>query len=297
MIPSIQRIVVGTDFSEHAEQAVQRAARLAAAHGAIVELVHAAPMPAPMPVWGDMAGGTWIGDRELIEAAGRRLSEQCRELGDAHGIEVGFHCNAGPVVRLLRERADALDASLIVAGATGEGAIARRLFGSTAHAIVRGTPRAVLVVRLAPTASYGHLLVASDFSDDAERAARFARALAPTARLSMFGALEQPRLRGGWFENLDEATRLANLERARESARSRLREFAASPGDGDALVNVRDGRASHEVAAVVTDSGADLLSIGAHGKSRLEAGLLGSTSLHAVAEVGCDVLVMPPETE
>jgi nucleotide-binding universal stress UspA family protein len=293
MSQRIQSIVVATDFSEHAERAVLRAAQLAAEHGARLELVHAAPMPMPMPVWGDMAGGTWIENSELIAVGEQRLQRQRNDLlaQPQHPAEVSVHCEAAPPQPLVLARAEAQAADLIVIGATGEGALAQRLFGSTAQSIVRHARRPVLVARLPVIGPYHRLLIASDFSDDALRIARQARALAPQARVDLFSALENPRFTIQLFYGPDEATRQANLERARAAVRERLATLAAELGVADAPLHLRDGRASHELAGVLAESGADLLSVGAHGKTRLEAGVLGSTSLHAVAEAGCDVLV------
>jgi nucleotide-binding universal stress UspA family protein len=290
----IRTIVAATDFSPQADRALARAARIALEHGARLELVHAAPLPMPMPVWGDMAGGTWIDNGELAAAGVERMQQQRAALLAEHAIDVTVHSDAGPAARLVMARADELAADLIVIGATGEGAVARRLFGSTAQSIVRQLRRAVLVVRLEATDRYRQLLVASDFSDDADGAAHRARQLAPAAELAVFSALEQPRVSAGWFTGLDEATRAANLQRARETVAGRLRTLAAALGAPDARVVVRDGRASHELPAVLAECGTELLALGAHGKSRLEAGLLGSTTLHAVAEADCDVLVAPP---
>jgi nucleotide-binding universal stress UspA family protein len=293
MSTTVSSIIVATDFSPQSDRAVTRAAQLAAEHGAALELVHAAPMPMPMPVWGDMAGGTWVENSELVEAGDARLRRQREALAGAYPITITVHCEAAPPVSLVTARGDALGADLVVIGATGEGAIAQRLFGSTAQSLVRQARRPLLVVRNEATQRYRHLLVSTDFSADAELAARRARALAPTAEISLFSALEQPRLRGDWFTSLDEATRQANLQKARDAAILRLQPLASALGDPHARKIVRDGRASHELPQVLADCGADLLSIGAHGKSRLEAGLLGSTSLHAVAEAACDVLVVP----
>lgn len=289
----IQSIVVATDFSEHAERAVLRAAQLAAQHGARLELVHAAPMPMPMPVWGDMAGGTWIDNAELVALGEQRLQRQRSDLlaQPEHPAEISVHCEAAPTQPLVLGRAEALGADLVVIGATGEGALAQRLFGSTAQSIVRHATTPVLVARLPVTGRYHRLLVATDFSDDALQAARAARQLAPEARVDLFSALEQPKASIVMFFGPDEATRAANLERAREALRQRLAALAAELGVAEAPLHLRDGRASHELAGVLADSGAELLSVGAHGKTRLEAGILGSTSLHAVAEARCDVLV------
>jgi len=292
--PRIAIIVAATDFSDSADRALQRATRLASRHGARLELLHAAPLPMPMPVWGDMAGGTWIENTELVEASTQRLQRLRDGLQAAFpGLSIDLHCEAAPPMRMVLDRADAIGADLVVIGATGEGALARRLFGSTAQSIVRHARRPLLVVRSDAAGDYARLLVASDFSEDALRAARFSRALAADAVLSLFTALEQPRFRVELFDGLDEPTRAANLDRARHDVYQRLRELAVALGQPDALVHVRDGRASHELDEVLAETGADLLAVGAHGKTRLEAGLLGSTSLHAVAEAPCDVLVVP----
>jgi nucleotide-binding universal stress UspA family protein len=293
MSTTVSSIIVATDFSPQSDRAVTRAAQLAAEHGAALEIVHAAPMPMPMPVWGDMAGGTWIENSELVAAGESRLARQRDDLASQFPITIGVHCEAAPPVGLVNARSEALGADLVVIGATGEGAIAQRLFGSTAQSLVRQARRPLLVVRTDAAQRYRHLLASTDFSDDAAQAARRARQLAPTAEISLFSALEQPRLRGDWFNSLDEATRQANLQKARDEAMLRMQPLATALGDPHARKYVRDGRASHELMQVLAECGADLLSVGAHGKSRLEAGLLGSTSLHAVAEAPCDVLVVP----
>ncbi len=293
MNATISSIVAATDFSETADLALERAARLAGQHGARLELVHASPLPIPMPVWGDMAGGTWIENSELVDAAQSRMERIRADLAGRYpGIEIALHCEASPPERLVLARGDENDADLIVIGATGEGALARRLFGSTAQSIVRHARRPLLVVRRPLAADYARLLIASDFSDDAMRAARLSRRLAPQAQVALFTALEQPRIRLDAL-GLDDATRRANLDRARKTVYERLQQLAVDLGSAEALIHVRDGRASHELDDVLRATDADLLAIGAHGKTRIEAGLLGSTSLHAVAEAPCDVLVVP----
>jgi nucleotide-binding universal stress UspA family protein len=293
MSTTVSSIIVATDFSPQSDRAVARAAQLAAEHAATLEIVHAAPMPMPMPVWGDMAGGTWIENSELVAASEVRLRRQRDDLAREFSITINVHCEAAPPVNLVNARSVALGADLVVIGATGEGAIAQRLFGSTAQSLVRQARRPLLVVRNDASQRYRHLLVSTDFSDDAAQAAQRAWQLAPTAEISLFSALEQPRLRGDWFNSLDEATRQANLQKARDEAMLRMQPLASTLGDPHARKYVRDGRASHELPQVLAECGADLLSVGAHGKTRLEAGLLGSTSLHAVAEAPCDVLVVP----
>lgn len=291
---SIQRILVATDFSEHARLALNRAARLARQHGAALELIYAAPLPLPTPVWGgDLGIGAGVDAAEVVQAGTRHLEKLAASVRERFGVEPALRCEPRAPVPLLRARCEDWKPDLLVIGATGEGAIARRLFGSTAQSIVRGSTVPVLVVRTAAEQDYGDLLAATDFSEDAQRAIQVARALAPAADLTLFSALDLPSVDAAPLLGLDPATREANLARAGKQVEASLRILASELGLPEARICVRTGRASHELPGVVESLGADLLCLGAHGKGRIESALLGSTSLHAAAEAGCDVLVVP----
>jgi nucleotide-binding universal stress UspA family protein len=291
---SIQRILVASDFSEHARLALDRAALLARQHGASMELVYAAPLPLPTPVWGgDLGIGAGVDAAEVVQAGLGHLQKLAALVRDRFGIEPVLRCEPRAPLPLLRARCEDWKPDLLVIGATGEGAIARRLFGSTAQSIVRGATVPVLVVRGAAEREYGHLLAATDFSEDAQRAIHVARALAPAAELTLFSALDLPSVDAAPLLGLDPATREANLARAGKQVEASLRILAGELGAPEARICVRTGRASHELPGVVESTAADLLCLGAHGKGRIESALLGSTSLHAAAEAGCDVLVVP----
>ncbi len=294
MSTSIQRILVAIDFSEHARRALERAALLARQHSASLELVYAAPLPLATPVWGgDLGIGAGVDAAEVVEAGLGHLQKLAVSIRERFGVEAVLRCEPRAPVPLLQARCEDWKPDLLVIGATGEGAIARRLFGSTAQSIVRGATVPVLVVRGTAKQDYEHLLAATDFSEDAQRAIHMARMLAPAARLTLFSALDLPSVDAAPLLGLDPATREANLARAGEQVEISLRFLASELGVPDTRFCVRTGRASHELPAVVESTGADLLCVGAHGKGRLESALLGSTSLHAAAEAGCDVLVVP----
>ncbi len=295
MSTRIESILVATDLSEPAQLAVERAARLAWEHSARLDLCNAAPLPRPMPFWGDMVGANWFDTSEMLAETQRQLTAMASTLGERFGIQVGWHCEAADAGSMVPAHAQAGGYSLLVIGATGEGALSRRLFGSTAQTIVRSARTPVLVVRRQSTDGYARLLAATDFSEDALAAARFACALAPTAALTVFAALDLPTLRIDPTLGLNAAERATHLETARSRARSALVDLAAKLGRADGHAIVRDGRPSHELPALISELDAELLSVGSHGKSRLEASMLGSTSLHTVNEANCDVLITPAQ--
>lgn len=294
MSKGIRSILAATDLSKQASNAVARAARLAVEHGARLELCCAAPMPMPMPVWGDMVSSAWVDDGELLATTQRQLDELAQVIFERFGVHPGVHCEPGNAGSLVPGRALAEGFDLIVIGATGEGALSRRLFGSSAQSIVRRSAFPVLVVRRPAEATYARLVAATDLSADALRAAQFATDLAQAAELTLFSALDLPSHRIDPPLGLDADERESRLESARSHVRAELVNLAAAMGRPRARALVRDGRASHELADAIEETRADLLCIGSHGKSRLEAGMLGSTSLHAVSEADCDVLVVPP---
>lgn len=295
MTTKIASILVATDLSAPAQLAVERAARVAEEHAARLDLCCAVPMPQPMPIWGDMISANWFDSSETQAATEQQLTALASALGKIFGIQVGWHCEVANAGSLVPAHALAGGYDLLVIGATGEGAISRRVFGSTAQTIVRRSQIPVLVVRKPATASYARLLAATDFSEDAQAAARFACTLAPSAALTVFAALDLPTFRVDPLLGFNATERATHLGTARTRTGAALVDLATRLGRPGAHTEVRDGRPSHELPALIAELQTDLLCIGSHGKSFFEASILGSTSLHLMNEAGCDVLVVPPQ--
>jgi len=155
MSSSIQRILVASDFSEHARLALERAALLAKEHSAELLLAYAAPLPLPTPVWGgDLGIGMGVDAAEVVEAGLKHLDKLAAEVRERHGVRVSTRCEPRATLSMLKTCIDDWKPELLVIGATGEGAIARRVFGSTAQSIVRSSTIPVLVVRGDASSAY-----------------------------------------------------------------------------------------------------------------------------------------------
>ena len=112
-----QRIVVGTDGSDSAAQAVRHALRLAKVTGSTVHVVTAwQPMPAlalsgqlgpatPVP----LDDGAWVED----------LHHQVREQGEIVGVDVESHSVQGAAAHVILDLAEEVDADLVVVGNAG----------------------------------------------------------------------------------------------------------------------------------------------------------------------------------
>jgi nucleotide-binding universal stress UspA family protein len=142
-------IVVGTDGSATARQAVREAAALAAALGSRVELVSAYEPIAPLrPREERMAQPVdvqWqISQREDVDAT---LAEAA-ELVRAEGVtQIATYARQGDPADAILDVAEERGADLIVIGNTGMTGAKRFLLGSVPNKVSHHAPCSVLIIR------------------------------------------------------------------------------------------------------------------------------------------------------
>lgn len=138
MLP-IKKILVPTDFSDAAENALAYGLELAAKLGASVELVHAWQLSAYASPSSDLAKAMEHDlARDLDDAARRHVS---------HGVPLHRHLRLGiPYVEIVKAASE-LGCQLIVMGTTGKTGLEHFLLGSVAERIVRTAECPVLTVR------------------------------------------------------------------------------------------------------------------------------------------------------
>ena len=141
-------IVVGTDGSDTATQAVRQAVDMASAVGATLELVSAyAPVPeqrlrterrdAPEDVqWA-------INPREDVEASLSAAADIAR----AAGVSVNTHARQGDPADAILDVAEEREADLVIVGNKGMTGAKRFLLGSVPNKVSHHAPCSVLIVR------------------------------------------------------------------------------------------------------------------------------------------------------
>ena len=140
------------------------------------------------------------------------------------------------------------------------------------------------------SAPYQHLLLATDFSAQAELAAQRAAQLARLyqARLSLLQVLEVPVMYDEFYVGM--APMELNLEQTmQETAEQRLQALAEQLGDIVSAADLRFGRPKTEIVAFAEEQQVDLIILGSHGSGGL-AHLLGSTTDGVNHRAHCDVL-------
>jgi nucleotide-binding universal stress UspA family protein len=140
----MKTIVVGTDGSETASQALRQAADLAKSTGAKLHIVSAYSPASGIKVEGAPDRASWmVGPDTQVDSV---LDEAAGSL-HAQGIEAERHARKGDPADALLNVAAEHDADLIVVGNKGMTGAKRFLLGSVPDKISHHAPCSVLIVR------------------------------------------------------------------------------------------------------------------------------------------------------
>jgi nucleotide-binding universal stress UspA family protein len=142
------KILLATDGSEEAHQAVQAAAELSRDTGSEVHVTYVLPSPAQLR-------GHHLYSREVMRSITERaeeegssfLKDQAEKLESSGGKVAETHLRAGEPDKEIVKLSEELSAGAIVIGSRGLGALKRTLMGSVSESVVRHAHCPVFVVR------------------------------------------------------------------------------------------------------------------------------------------------------
>ncbi len=141
---TMKTIVIATDGSPSAREALEFGLELAREQGAAATVVHVAPALDVLPGTGFAPGGAT--PHQLTDDDRASLVE-ARVLAEDGGVEIRTELLTGHPADEIVAYADNVDADLIVVGSRGHGAIASALLGSVSRAVLHEAKRPILVVR------------------------------------------------------------------------------------------------------------------------------------------------------
>ena len=249
-----KRIVVATDGSPTAETAEHVAATLAAATKGRLTIVHAYANPA-----------------KADEAVARAL-----EIAEREGVETEVELSADEPADAVLQIAMEKDADIIVTGSRGLFK-SEQLIGSVVRKVVTRAPCDVLLTRARDETERPHgmppyrkILLATDGSATADRAARKAYALGKRLGASMTLV----------FVGHPKTGELV------------LADTAATIGEGEPVDQlILEGEPAAQVVATAEKEGYDLVVVGNKGMTGAKAAILGSVPREIAEYAPCDVLV------
>jgi nucleotide-binding universal stress UspA family protein len=283
----LSNVLVATDVSSGAEQAVARALRLPYAARAKLSLLHVVPSETESPIA--------RGEAALLAS---RLEDACSRAATAvdgaslASIDIVTSVTKGKasseIVRAAREQ----KSELIVLGRHGKSAASAVHLGSTAKRVIRRARASVLVVSRPARGPYQHPLVAVDFSETSRLALDLALRLTDPATPSI--AVVHAHL-----ARQDELPLDFVAKDCEQEARTRLEEFL-TPFAGARLewsTVIERGDPREVIVDVAAARGCDLVVLGARGHSAIDRFLIGSVAEAVVCAAGCDVLLVRPPAD
>ncbi|HRP27572.1 MAG TPA: universal stress protein [Burkholderiaceae bacterium] len=288
----LKNILVATDLSGPAQQAADRAARLARMSGSALRLVHVLGAGVAAQLQSLIGLGSELETR-LVEATRQELQTLAERLAAEYAVQADAALLQGSVANEITRAADTMDADLVVLGARGKDFLRRLMLGSTAERLLRKSTRPMLVVKQRAHEPYRRVLVAVDFSAWSAPLVELARGVAPGAQIVLLSAYDVPfegKLR---YASVPDATIDLYREQAWHAAERQLHALAARTGLGPGQWTPCLPRGDPSLAIIEheLEYGCDLVVVGKHGQNMAEELLLGSVTSHVLAESAGDVLV------
>ena len=290
-----QAIIVATDFSGNAQRAVEQAARLAKEWNAALTLVHVFNDSAWASIKAVYDLSRWQAS-DPVASVRQKLAAICAELVRDHGVSADAEVLVGRASKKIHKFVAARQAGLLVVGEHGENWLRDAVLGGTALKVLKATQIPVLLVRRPAVAPYQRIIIATDFSGAATRAARLTLELFPDARHHLIHAYAVPfearmRMGGAQEEDIRRYRDQASLEAMRN-----LEAFAVDcdyQAAGEFSKLALYGYPASVLFEQAQGMEADLIAIGKHGGGAVEELLLGSVTQNIVYHAGCDVLLTP----
>lgn len=277
----MRRILTATDLSARSDRAFERALALAKGTGAELHVLYVIDEDLPSQIFAD-----------LSEAARDDIAKRLSAKGE--GDRAVVHVEAGQPWKVIVQKAQDLEADLIVVGTHKNRGIAELFAGTTLERVARYSDTPVLLVRDPVTGPYNTAIVGVDFSPMAQRTAKLAARVAPVADLTLvhayhipFKALTMPINAQG---DIPKRERDA-IERPLFAEMTRFTETLGLAKDRTTQ-RLREGGATSILGQEVRRSRADLVALGVHARSPWVLGLLGSTAIDAMSSPPCDVLLV-----
>lgn len=290
---TVRTVVVATDLSPASEIAVDQAAMLARRWDADLVLLHVFNDGVWATITAIYESEVWAG-AEPVLVARNRLSQQVREVAARHAVRARGETRTGRAASEIAAFCREQDAQLLVVGEHGEDWIGEAVLGGTAQRVLARADLPVLLVRRAVSAELSCILLATDFSDNATRAAQLSLDWFPDVRQRLLNACTvafegRMRMAGVSLEHI-EGYRRDELARAEQRMEAQMQALRSAAPVGKRIVQ---GYPTTVLLREIERSGAELLVIGKHGGTMLDERLLGSITQNLLYRADCNVLLVP----
>jgi nucleotide-binding universal stress UspA family protein len=295
----MRKVLCATDLSEAADEALRQADGYCRDQAeAELAVLFVEPPLVPAAFAGSGLPALSPSEIEASRAQARAaLEAQVKRAGiRSSRVRLEIAPAGGPVYAEIARRGEAGGFELIVVGGHGATGLTRVLLGSVADKVVRYAHSPVLVART--STSSGEIIAATDLSTASRVGLGLAAAEATRrkGRLTVVHCLGYPpEMMGFGYAPLVPAppampeSRVAQERAVRERIERELKEEGIT-----AKVVVEEGEATSSIARLAETQKAELVVVGASGKTGLARVLLGSVAAGVTHRAPCSVLVARP---
>jgi nucleotide-binding universal stress UspA family protein len=227
-------------------------------------------------------------ERQRREGTTDAVQAQLRRTANAENVPLVFE--EGPAAACIAGRAKARGAALIAMGIGRHDPIDRLLGVEPAIAVLHRTSIPVLAASPGSRPVVHSIVIATDFSPAALRAARLALAFAADdVTVHLVHAWPWMDLGGSgaptWFHVYDAGVHAL----ADELVRSLM-----LPPNAKVVTHLEHGEAEQVILEVANANWADLIALGSHGRGLFDRLSLGSVAEGVLRKARCSVLIAPP---
>lgn len=288
---TLKTILVAVDFSSGSRSALEQAARLAGLNGAVLHVLHVVDTDAVASL---------AESRHLsFESQAATAAEGAREALARLMAEAGAPAVCHPIIVVgvplheILEHAHALNPDLLVAGITGSGE-SKSGTGSLAFRLARKARTKMLLVRANHPDAFQKVVACIDFSDTSREVARQAHRVAVQdgAKVDFLHVWQEPWLAAPYAYLAEVAAEF--VKERRQFFHSTLTEFVKEEAQGIDFSEVLMNKPNYANGIVLHAmySNADLIVIGAKGRTNLGYVLLGSTAERLLRDLPCSLLIV-----
>lgn len=164
----MKRILVPTDFSEHAEDALRVASQIAKKNNSEIILLHMLELPQQSN--DAIVGGTSIPETMLFMKKANETLDEVASKEYLEGIPVTEIVKMDKPIHGITQISKDYDVDLIIMGSHGSSGVEELLIGSNTEKVVRNSEIPVLVIKKnIPNFNASDIVFASDFSEEAKK--------------------------------------------------------------------------------------------------------------------------------
>jgi nucleotide-binding universal stress UspA family protein len=303
---NFRKILVATDFSEHAGAALGRAVTLAERSGATIHVLHVVDQVIAS-IQGTSFAGHWHIPSAEVRKAEKRLCRESEErlagwIDPFRKTRVTLRTETVvgsafvEIIRaVLRQKHD-----LVLAGTRGMGGLRRLLVGSTAERLVRKCPCPVWIIHAEHEWPIGRILVPVDLTEVSGKCLNLAAALARLwkGQLLALYVLNEPAAEASIKMIEGRGTGLAQQRREyRQAAADHLHKFVAGhiPDGTEVEERLAVGHAWRMIGLTANRIDASLIVMGSVARTGIPGFLIGNTAEKVLRTCDRSLVTVKPD--